>query len=106
MGNAKQSKDVWAELVAEVDAGESPGAVATRQAVREGTLRWWRSRLKNGGNSHRQEAHAVRTGLLPLFVDPRGSGEVEVVVGDCRATFPMDTPLAYVKQLVAVLQSC
>ena len=106
MRNAKQAKDVWAKIVAEVDAGESPGAVATRHGVREGTLRWWRSRLKNGANSHRQEAPAVRTGLLPIFVDPRASGEVEVVVGVCRATFPMGTPIAYVKQLLAVLRLC
>ena len=59
MRNAKQAKDVWAKIVAEVDAGESPGAVATRHGVREGTLRWWRSRLKNGANSHRQEAPAA-----------------------------------------------
>ena len=66
MRNAKQAKDVWAKIVAEVDAGESPGAVATRHRVCEGTLRWWRSRLKNGANSHRQEAHGTSARLFAV----------------------------------------
>ena len=34
MRNGKKSKDVSAKMVPEVDAGESPGALATRHGVR------------------------------------------------------------------------
>jgi hypothetical protein len=106
MRNARQAKDVWAERVAEVEAGASPGDVAARHGVNERTLRWWRSRLRNGAAAAPRAAHAAGGRLVPLVFDSRGHAEIEVVVGDCRATFPMETPIAYVKQLVAVLRAC
>jgi len=104
MTNAKRSKAVWAELVAECDAGEATSSVAERHGVNERTLRWWRSHLRSGASARRPSRVSAR--LLPVIVDDGARGEVQVVVGDCRVTFPMDTPIAYVKQLVAVLRSC
>jgi len=104
MTNAKRSKAVWAKLVAECDAGEAPSSVAERHGVNVRTLRWWRSHLRSGAPTRHPSEPRPR--LLPVIVDDGPRGEVQVVVGDCRVTFPMDTPIAYVKQLVAVLRSC
>ena len=104
MTNAKKSRALWARLVAECEAGEAPSSVAERHGVNVRTLRWWRSHLRGGAAAQRPSPPRAR--LLPVIVDDGARGEVQVVVGDCRVTFPMDTPIAYVKQLVAVLRSC
>jgi transposase-like protein len=104
MTNAKRSKAVWAELVAECEAGEAPSSVAERHGVNVRTLRWWRSHLRGGAAAQRSSSPRAR--LMPVIVDDGARGEVQVVFGDWRVTFPMDTPIAYVKQLVAVLRSC
>lgn len=104
MTNAKRSKAVWAQLVAECDAGEAPSSVAERHGVNLRTLRWWRSQLRSGTPTRRPSQPRAR--LPPVIADDGARGEVQVVVGDGRVTFPLDTPIAYVKQLVAVLRSC
>ncbi len=54
----------------------------------------------------RRDVQASQGRDLPVIVDDGARGEVQFVVGDCRVTFPMDTPIAYVTQLVGVLRSC
>ena len=104
MRNARYARDVWAAWVAECGAGSTTEEVAARHGVNERTLRWWRSRLKNGAPSTPRRSAEAR--LLPVIVDAGARGEVQFIVGDCRVTFPMDTPIALVKQLVAVLRAC
>ena len=105
MRNSRHAGDVWAVWVAECEAGATSAEVAARHGVKERTLRWWRSRLKMGG-APSTPVRPADARLLPVIVDADARGEVQFIVGDCRVTFPMDTPIALVKQLVAVLRAC
>ena len=100
MSQVRRSREFWAKLSAETDAGASCAAVAERWGVSRSTLSWWRSHLRRD----------VKQRFLPVVTQgsvPSGPvGAVMLHVGDVRVAVEVGTDVRYVSELVAALRAC
>jgi transposase-like protein len=94
----RHPKSFWAGLVAELRAGALVADVARRHRVREVTLRWWRSQLRDEHASPR---------LLPVIAAPAPQAvrHLEIAVGVAVVRVEEGTDVQYVAALARALSA-
>ena len=86
------------ELVAELESGATATEVARRHRVRETTLRWWRSQLRNG-------CRATGPRMLPVVASAvvGRARHLEVAVGGAILRVEVGSDVEYVAALARAL---
>jgi len=87
---ASAAKATWQRRVAQWKAsGETAAVFAAREGIKEGTLRWWSSRLQRGVPAGAGAAAIPMVQLVRVPSSSRGTGVV-VDLPDARARVMVD----------------
>lgn len=94
----KHPRSFWVELVAELELGATAADVARRHRVRETTLRWWRSELRNGRSS-------ASPRMLPVVASAAmgSTRHLEIAVGGVIVRVEVGSDVEYVAALARAL---